>query len=275
MRFQTNSVLPPNKGRRTTDYLPARKPGAMVKCPNRTARALVLILDYEPACTSFTDHVFPFLYQPPPTPSGGHRPPAWYTATFHAVIGPHKFLIECTSHSYAESEAAQMKYSAIVASCPPDYRFVVVTDQDVQADSCYVRNLEVLTQFSRYPVDAPTRALVSALLDTATETVCLGHLTNALVAQQMEGSPGAPSTSHDEFAGHVATARLMRMVWDHELLAPLSDWSLSTATPIWLPYQLDQPLLPHPLIDTLLNCEPAYGYLEYDDGNPMLEGGNG
>ena len=238
-----------NDGKRrispTMGLFPSIKMARMVAYTNTLGKDLLYILDFHPQVIEFKERPFSLEY-----PHISERRKVTYLPDYVVRTPERTLLVECLASWQLEVGATKDRHAALRLWCATNtyaMAFTYVTERGIRS-GCYLANVKLLTHHSRHAVDAPTRASIYNILEDAPLQLTIGQVAMRL-------NPDFPDD---------AIPDLLHMAYNGELYVPLHDWVVTGNSPVCLPYQLPDSLVPPPNYSTDI---PALSFLNGCDAD--------
>lgn len=238
-----------NDGKRrigsTMGLFPSMKMGRMVTYTSLIEQDLLYILDFHPQVIQFHERPFAFEY-----PHISECRKVAYLPDYVVHTPERTLLVECLTHRLLDFGATKERHAALRLWCAKSnfgMEFSYVTERTLRS-GCYLSNVKLLTPYARYNVDAPIRAEIFNMLEEEPLQLTIGQIAMRLNAD----SPND------------AIPYLLHMVYNGELYVPMQDWVVTGDSPICLPYQLPDSIIPPPNYHTDI---PALSFLDGKDAD--------
>lgn len=245
----TNKTNKTNKDRRRISpamgLFPSIKMGRIVTYTTLIEKDLLYILDFHPYVLEFKERPFSFEYL-----HNSECKSVPYLPDFVVRTPERTLLVECLSSRQLESRAVKDRHMALRLWCATStygMEFACVTERQLRS-GCYLSNVMLITQYARHAVDADARAAIYNMLENEPLQLTIGQ-----VAMRLS------SDFPDD-----AIPDILHMVYNGELYVPLHEWVVTGDSPVCLPYQLPDLLVPPPNYAT---HHPAVSFLNgYQEG---------
>jgi hypothetical protein len=200
-----------NHGKNIIGHFPSIKMGRMINFESLIERDFICLLDFDAKVQFFEEQplAIEYLHQ-----SKQHK----YTPDFHIVFAGQNILCECKPCQFVDKPENQIKFVAARYWCDErNWLFKVVTDKHLSAN-WRVRNIKLLTRFSRYPISDNFKKEVLDCLSTTFDLVRIADVIQWV-------SPTTPQA---------AVIPLLHMAFHHEVFVPLNDVPITIESPITL-----------------------------------------